>query len=535
MEQLISASAEDNVPPGEASTTTGGIIITTAYPPFVLQQMTSEAGRRLGRLREGTVGHALAEVIPDTQQWREAIVQAAATREEVKRTLTLRSPDGTIRQLLLTCLPILDATPTPELVLSLLHEPPAAPSVAITDLSGAEAVAQLLPFPAWLYDPQGGLRAVNEATLHLFQVADFAQFVAVVGATLGELMTRLQPRLASPHAIARATEDSIYTFTPDRMTMNGEERRWGSVMRREGAEPLRQDEMPIARVLRRRTAPSQLISLQHPLLEAEVLVRSYAVPIIDATGQGIGALWLTLDVTDDLLQEGRRDAILALAGHDIRNPLTPARGLLQQLKLRLGKEGDRYSREMGYIDTVLNQLDRIRQISSDLDAVGLTNYREVTASMATCELVALCRTVAAQQMERHPAITVTLKTNAESIKGVWARLHLERALTMLLDSAARRSPPGRAVTLRLRQLRTQVKVEISDQGAALAPLRLDALRAVLDRGGAALALTEGWDLDLSTTQTLLALNRSRLYVASRPRAGTTFWFALPLPLPESPE
>ena len=138
-------------------------------------------------------------------------------------------------------------------------------------------------------------------------------------------------------------------------------------------------------------------------------------------------------------------------------------------------------------------------------------------------------------MERHPDILIAVKSNAENIKGVWARLHLERAMTMLVDSAARRSPHGRAVTLRLRQLRTQVKVEITDQGEELAPERLDALRAVLGRGGAALALTEGWDLDLSTVQTLLALNRSRLDVASRPRAGTTFWFALPLPLPDPVE
>ncbi len=535
MEQTTVATSEATVPPVEPATDAGGIIITTAQPPFTLHQMNSEAGRRLGVSRTGTVGRALADIVPDTAAWRGAITQAAATREEVTRTLTLSGPDGALHHLSLTCLPILDDTTDPALVLSLLSAPLPAATVGITDLSGAEALAQMLPFPAWLYDPRGRLRAVNDATLRLFEVADFAGFVALVGATLGEQMTRLHPRLASPTAIARATEESIYTFTPDRVTMNGEERRWGSVMRREGAEPLRQEEMPVARALRRRIAANQLISLQHPILEAEVLVRSYAVPINDATGRAIGALWLTLDVTDDLLQEGRRDAILALAGHDIRNPLTPARGLLQQLKLRLGREGDRYTREMSYIDTVLNQLDRIRQISSDLDAVGITSYREATMSMATCELVTLSRTVAAQQIERHPDIVIAVKTNADSIKGVWARLHLERALTMLIDSAARRSPAGRAVTLRLRQLRTQVKVEISDQGAPLAPARLDALRTVLDRGGAALALTEGWDLDLSTVQTLLALNRSRLYVASRPRAGTTFWFALPLPLPDPVE
>ena len=511
----------------------GGIIITTAQPPFLLQQMTGAAARRLGIRREGSVGRALADVVLDAEAWLQAITRAYATREEVTETLTLRDSDGKPHHMALTCVPILDATETPELILSVLEDAPLAPTAGMTDLAQAEAMARMLPIPAWLYDPRGRLRAVNEATLQLFQVSDFLQFVALVGATLAEQMTRLHPRLASVSAIASATEESIYTFTPDRMMMNGVERPWGSVLRRESAEPLRQDEMPVARALKRRSVANQLISLQHPIIEAELLVRCYAVPITDAGGRAIGALWLTIDATDELLQDGRRDAILALAGHDIRNPLTPARGLLQQLKVRLGKEGDRFTREMGYIDTVLAQLERIRQISSDLDAVGVTSAREGSLSMATCELVTLCRSVAQHQMERSPDVPIIVKANAEAIKGVWARLHLERALTMLVDSAARRSPPGRAVTLRLRQLRAQVKVEISDQGAALTPDRLDALRVVLDRGGAALALTHGWDLDLSTVQTLLALNRSRLYVASRPRTGTIFWFALPLPQPDS--
>jgi signal transduction histidine kinase len=406
---------------------------------------------------------------------------------------------------------------------------PAALDMA--QLEHLQETLEWLPAPAWLYDARGRLRAVNAATLRLFDVPDYAAFVAQAGGTLAEQMQRLRPRLASPAVIARATEESIYSFTPDRARFDGSEPAWGSARRRERSAVLRQDEMPVARALKKRPAPELLISLQHPAREAEIIVRASAAPMIE-NDRVSGAIMLTIDYTNEMLRDGRRDAILALAGHDIRNPLTPARGLLQQLRIRLAREGDRFTKEMEYIDRVLAQLDRIKQIAADLDAIAVTNRGDATASMASCDLVALCRSVTQRQMEHNPQVPVIVKTNAKEMKGVWSALHLERALVMLVDSAVRRTPPGRAVTIRLKQQRNQFKVEIADQGTGVATEHLEALRDVLSRGGAALALTHGWDLDLSTVQTMLALNGSRLNIANSTRGGTMLWFALPAPLPD---
>lgn len=399
-------------------------------------------------------------------------------------------------------------------------------------LEQLQASLALLPIPAWLFDARGKLRFVNAATLRLFTVADQAAFVALVGGTVAEQMARLRPRLASASTIARATEESIYTFTPERMVTERNRPAWGSERRREQAEPLRQDELPISRALKKRAINEQLLSMLHPTHDAEIIVRAVASPVVDANDRVLGGILLTLDITDQMLEDGRRDAILSLAGHDIRNPLTPARGYLQQLRIMLKHEEARFTREIDFIDRVLAQLDRIAQIANDLDAIAVNDHGEATASMASCDLVALCRQVQQKQLGRHPETPVELRANAEEMWGVWSQLHLERALVMLVDSAARRSPPGRPVVIRLKQLRREFKVEIADQGAAMSAERLELLRGVLSRGGAALALTHGWDLDLSTVQTVLGLNRSRLHVASHPRTGTTFWFSLLAPLPD---
>lgn len=399
-------------------------------------------------------------------------------------------------------------------------------------LDQLQASLAILPIPVWLFDARGKLRFVNAATLHLFDVPDQAAFVALVGGTVSEQLLRLRPRIASASTIAKATEESIYTFTPERVATEKGDLAWGSVRRRERSDPLRLEDLPISRALKKRPVPEQLLSFHHPAHDAEIIVRASATPVYDETERIAGAIFLTFDITNAMLQDGRRDAILALAGHDIRNPLTPARGYLQQLRIRLVREDDRFTREIGYIDRVLSQMDRIALIANDLDAIAVNDRDEATVSMATCDLVALCRQVADKQVARHSTIPVVVRTNAEVMKGVWSQLHLERALVMLVDSAVRQSPEGRTVVIRLKQLRREFRVEITDQGQALSAERLAVLRAVLSRGGAALAHTHGWDLDLSTVQTVLGLNRSRLFVTSKARVGTTFWFALLAPLPD---
>jgi signal transduction histidine kinase len=401
----------------------------------------------------------------------------------------------------------------------------------MVQLDQVQATLALLPVPAWLYDARGRMRFVNAATLRLFGAPDYTAFTALAGTTIAEQMQRLRPRLASASAIAKATEESIYSFTPDRMRPDGGAPTWGSVRRREGAEPLRQEELPVSRALKKRVVTDQLLSFQHPTLDSEIIVRASAAPVMEGN-RVVGAIVITNDSTKDLLQDGRRDAILSLAGHDIRNPLTPARGLLQQLRMRLAREGDRFTKEMDYIDRVLTQLDRIKQIAADLDAIAVNDRGEATESMASCDLVAICNQVAQRQRERHPEVPVTVRSTLPTMKGVWSCLHLERAVVMLVDSAVRRSPPGRPVTIRLKQQRNQFKAEISDQGEGLSPERLEAMRDTLNRGGAALALTHGWDLDLSTVQTMLALNRSHLSISVNARGGTTLWFTLAIPLPD---
>ncbi|HKD76866.1 MAG TPA: HAMP domain-containing sensor histidine kinase, partial [Ktedonobacterales bacterium] len=418
-------------------------------------------------------------------------------------------------------------------VLSFLVETPnASPATRAPrdELHQLEASLANFPLPLWLFDGRGRLRFVNEATLRLFHVETFSAFVGLIGLTVAEQEARLRPRLTSTAIIANITEKCFTTGSLERLASDGPDdgQIWASERRRAVTEPITRDELAISRALGKHAVTNQLISMIHPQQDTEIIVRASAAPILNPSGRVIGACYITEDVTDEMLLHGQRDATLAITGHDVRNQLTSAKARLQLLQRRLDRAGAD-ERDMSAISGVLEQIQRIDQITSDLDAMAAITRGDTLDDSKACDIVALSHEVAQMQMQRHPEVRVQVQSLPDTIKGSWGRRHLKYVLSMVVSSAARRTPSGRSVTVRLKQLRHQVRVEVLDQGEALPPDRLEAWNAVLARGEAILAFEEGNDLDLSIVQMLLSLYRSRLQVSARPRQGMTLWFTLPMP------
>ena len=522
-----------------------GMVTCAATSPYAIMQINTMATKWLGADPQALVGQPLLASLPDSGgAWAAAIARTAQTGEIVRLdTFTAQWPDGTRRTMTILCMPVHQfsgAAPN-EIVSILIDIPTEAVATPLhssdsprNELHRMEDAVAHIPIPIWIFDTRGRVRFVNEATLRLFHVDGFDQFVALVGLTIPEQSARLRPRMTSPATIANVTEQSFSTRSLERLATEGAEANWASDRRRQEAEQITSGELAISRALSRRKVTNQLISLVHPILDTEIIVRAAAAPIFNQSGHAIGAYYITEDVTEEMLLHGQRDAILAIAGHDLRNPLTPAKLLLQQLQRKLTRAGG-FERELLDIDRVMDQFLRIQIIANDLDAVAATARGDLLDVAKSCNLTALAESVAAAQVQRHPEVRVTVQSMPTTISGGWGRRHMEQVLAMLIASSARRTPPGHTVTVRLKQLRNRARVEITDQGEPMTPERLEAWNQALSRGGAVLAFADGGDLDLSIVQTLLNLYHSRLQISIKPRQGTTFGFLLPSPIEQSDE
>ncbi len=511
-----------------------GVVRCTTQMPYLITEMNEVVANWIDTAQPTPLGRPLTEVVPLARgEWVAAITRTIVAGESSAiQRLVAQWPDGRERALSICCLPIFeDESLHPTSVISLIVDIEQASDVEPTADQLLQQVGMscaLLPVPIWIFDARGQLRSVNDATLRLFEVTSLEAFIGLVGSTATSQFTRLQPRITSARTIAKATEDSTIDAVHQAERVNRPPARPSSALRRrQHAAAIRPVELASLRALQRRSVTAnQIVSFIHPRTNSELIVESSAAPILDASGNLLGAIFVTLDMTERMLRDGQRDAIISMLGHDLRNPLTPARLLLQQLRQTLDREGD-YVHEVEDIDSVLRQLGAIDQLSKDIDAISAVIQGEMAHLPPTCDVVALSQEVANRLKKHHQEVTIVVDANQSPIKGVFSHKHLERAMVILIANAVQRSAPGKVVTIRIRAQRERVKIEVRDHGQPLSAEQLASIREILTRKGAALSKSDGTELDIAIVETILSLYRSQLLVNST-RQGTTFWFSLSL-------
>lgn len=513
------------------------VIITKSIPPYSIVKTNNVLAGWIEQSPQSLIGQPLRSILDQsTDIWHEMVVRVSESGDwQCISNVPVTLANSKQRNCQVLCFPIFSQDcdlPSPH-IMSMVIDTELSSSLERNHdiMSIIEESLTFFPTPVWLFDARGHVRTVNSATLRLFQVKTFDEFVDVVGHSLSDIVDRLQPRTTSSSTIARASEQNFSSRFIEQLMTRGAESKWVTDHRRDVAEKMSKQDMVIARVLNRRPAPEQVISVIHPIDETEIILRTTASPITDSEGHIVGAIYLTDDVTQSMLLQGQRDAVLAMTGHDLRNPLTPAFITLQQLQRRLQKMGN-HEREIQDIDRVLEQLRRIQRVADDTDAIAATSLNLDDVPVPTCNLRNVCLEVARQHAQRFPTSQLVLQEAGEEIVGVWAQRHIERIIGMLVASATRRSPVGKPVTIRLKKIRQQVKVEVIDQGPLPSPSQLEILRRTLNKGGAALALAEGSDLDFALIQTLLGLYQSKLTITTRSRIGLVYTFLLMLPRDE---
>jgi signal transduction histidine kinase len=499
------------------------------FPPYIVTEAGPVIGAWLAIEEQKLVGQPLSEVVAARSSLWLTLIDQCAESGESQRVDDVAHiwPDGKQRTVSIFCSPLLESQQVFFLVIEMPNPSVISPSLNVehvpNELEQLKESINLIPTPLWIYDSRSRLRAVNDSTLRLFGLTTFESLIALIGANLSDHIACLRPRMTTHVKIARAAESSYSTSS----MRNADEpnRLWASENRREFSEQITRGELAIARALQRHPVSNQIISIILPHQEAECILRTASLPVINSNGRLLGAVLLTEDITGELLQYGRNTAMLTIASHDLRNAITPSRLYLQFAIKKMRAIPGLEQNELQFQDGLRN-LERIEEIADDLDVIALGHSRE--SSRSTTDLVSLIHTIINNQAGRYPMSRVVLQSSQLEITGYWGQRYLQWIIAMLLANAARRSPPGRNIMIKLKQLQSKVRVEVIDQGEILSPTQLERIHTALEYGGAALARSEGTDIDLSIVQTVLGLYNSRLSVTSRPRQGTNFKFDLPL-------
>ena len=230
--------------------------------------------------------------------------------------------------------------------------------------------------------------------------------------------------------------------------------------------------------------------------------------------------------------EGLRNALLASISHDLRTPLAVISGASSSLVERgerLGAEERKalaasifeQSQQMGGL--VGNVLEMTRL---EAGAIALNRDWHSMSEIAGAVLRRL-----QDRLESHP-VEVDLPMELPLVR-VDAAL-IEQVLANLIENAAKHTPPGTRITLRVDRQDDGLLVSVEDAGPGLPAGDPEQLFAKFHRGNTE-GTVAGVGLGLAICRAIVRLHGGRIWAETRAEGGAAFRFTLPVePAPQVP-
>jgi signal transduction histidine kinase/CheY-like chemotaxis protein len=297
---------------------------------------------------------------------------------------------------------------------------------------------------------------------------------------------------------------------------------WRSLL----AVPLLREQEIIGMLVVRRTVPGRFRESTTDLMET--LASQSAVAIHHAR------LFRELEEKSAELElAGRhKSEFLASMSHELRTPLNAVIGfsdvLLEQMFGELNERQEAYIRDIR--DSGRHLLELINEIL-DLSRIEAGRMELEVAPLSLPELMEHGLAMVRERATQH-RITVSLDV-APEVGVVWGdELKLKQVVLNLLTNAVKFTPDGGSVDAMATVVGAEASVTVRDTGIGIAEDEQERIFVAFQRGGRSpQASAEGTGLGLTLSKRIVELHGGRLWVTSRPGAGSTFGFAIPVRQP----
>jgi PAS domain S-box-containing protein len=223
-----------------------------------------------------------------------------------------------------------------------------------------------------------------------------------------------------------------------------------------------------------------------------------------------------------------RDEVLRIVAHDLRTPLQAITLSAQTLLKRLPEESGTERKPLHTIQRAVARADRLIQDLLDIarieaGRISVERRPEVLAPLLK-EVLELHRAlVEAKSLQ----LTLSVPEDCPSILA--DRDRLLQILSNLLGNALKFTPEGGWITLRVEQAGDMMRFSVSDTGPGISAESLPHLFDPFWQ--ARVSRKEGAGLGLAIVKGLVEAHGGRVWVESKPGAGSTFFFTLPLVAP----
>ncbi|MGZ3182032.1 MAG: ATP-binding protein [Telluria sp.] len=309
---------------------------------------------------------------------------------------------------------------------------------------------------------------------------------------------------------------------------------WADKPERRG-QPVAADEWPMARVLQGEPTSQAIIEIEtFDVPPRRRTVAASAAQIRDAHGALTGGVVALMDISDRVRAENalreadrRKDEFLAMLAHELRNPLAPVAAAADLLALGLSDlERTRQtsaiiSRQVRHMTGLIDDLLDVSRVTRGLVVLEKT---PVDAKRILAHAVEQVRPLIEARGHR---LAVHSPPGSAYVCGDHKRL--VQVVTNLLTNAAKYTPNGGAIVLRLDIEDSRVIIQVEDTGIGMTHNLLDhAFELFTQAERNADRSQGGLGIGLALVRSLVELHGGSVQAASAgPGLGSTFTVVLP--------
>ncbi|MBK9306586.1 MAG: GAF domain-containing protein [Nitrospira sp.] len=225
----------------------------------------------------------------------------------------------------------------------------------------------------------------------------------------------------------------------------------------------------------------------------------------------------------------RRSTFLSVVSHELRTPMTAIRSFAENMLD--GVTGPLTELQHTYLTRIQHNVARLgRIIAQLLDWSRLDTQRvELHLEEVCVHQIAMIVTDSLRMVASEKTVSLEIPT-VQSLPSVQGdRDKLEQIFWNLIGNAIKFTPPGGQVAVEFGLSPPGfVQTCISDSGCGIDPAHVPHIFDEFSRVPSAMPASQGAQLGLCITKTLVAMHHGQIWVESQPQAGSRFYFTLPV-------
>ena len=233
------------------------------------------------------------------------------------------------------------------------------------------------------------------------------------------------------------------------------------------------------------------------------------------------------------------EEFLGMISHELRTPLTSIKGNAQLTLRQIKSSMQTFAKMLELQESAEHQSKRLNQMVDDLLDVSRSRTGRLELHPTRCDLASIVQESVAEQRSTWPGRTINLDIAAETPVPVHADAdRIRQVITNYLTNALKYSDETQPVQVSLKLNGEEARVAVRDEGPGLPTEDLQQIWERFQRvpgielRSTAHSANAGLGLGLYISKTIIEAHEGRVGVESAPGEGSTFWFTLPLALPD---